>query len=108
MTVDKKEIDGQKSKISDVFSKKELRNIIFLSLEETGVFFSDTDKELDQDVDLNECLFDSIQSIRFIVALEQNLSFELSDEILLKENLKTINTLVEVLTSMNANRISDS
>lgn len=101
-------IDGQRIKISEVFSKIELRNIIFLSLEETGVFFSDTDKESDQEVLLSEYLFDSIQLIRFIVALEQNLAFELSDEIFFKENLETISTLVEVLANMCSKRISEN
>lgn len=102
------DIDDQKIKISDVFSKLELRNIIYHSLEETGIFFSDTDKESSQDVFLNEYLFDSIQIIRFIVALEQNLTFELSDEIFVKENLETINTLVDVLANMCSKKLSEN
>ena len=100
--------NDQLIKISDIYSRIVLRNIIFLSLEETGIFFSDTDKESDQEIYLNEYLFDSIQLIRFIVALEQNLAFELSDEVFLKDNIATIGVLEEVLSNMSSKKLSQN
>lgn len=100
--------NDQLIKISDIYSRMDLRSIIFISLEETGIFFSDTDKESDQELYLKEYLFDSIQLIRFIVALEQNLAFELSDEIFLKDNIATIGTLEEALSNMYGKKLSQN
>jgi len=90
------ELDRENTiEISKVFSRQEINDIIFRALEEIGIVFSQKTEQ--GNIDLNEYLDDSLQLIMFAVALEQNLGYALTEDILLKENLQSINFFSEIL-----------
>ena len=88
-------------KFSNHFTKEELKDNIFLALEETGIIFTNEEIDKNTNIELSEYLFDSLQTILFLVCLEQNLGYEIPEELLINKNLNTINTLVDALFEAN-------
>ena len=66
-----------------------IKKYIFEILDENGVYVDQSD--IEEDLDLREYIVDSLQYVYFIVELENRLGLELPDEILLYENLASIN-----------------
>lgn len=66
-----------------------VKKYIFEILDENGVYIAPSD--IDMDLDLREYIVDSLQYVYFIVELENRLGLELPDQILLYENLASIN-----------------
>lgn len=97
----KKLRNKNKKNTSTHFTKNELMHRVFCALEETGIMFSN--EEIDEVIskELSEYLFDSLQIILFLVCLEQNLGYELSEELITSKNLKTITSLVDALYEAN-------
>lgn len=74
-----------------------MRDKIFIALEGLGINFSEAEKASGQDVDLREYLYDSIELIMFAITLEESVGFELTEEIFIEDNLKSLNTLASIL-----------
>lgn len=74
-----------------------MRKKIFDALEEMGINFTDAEKDSGADYDLCEYLQDSYEHIVFAMILEEMVGFELSDEVLVKDNLHSLNTLAGIL-----------
>lgn len=52
------------------------------------------------DVDLTEYILDSIQFISFIVELERELNIEFPDELLLYENIRSLNGFISLIENL--------
>jgi acyl carrier protein len=67
-------------------------------LEESGLYI---DREhLDKDLDLREYIADSVQFMSFIVEIENQLNVEIPDEVLVYDNLASLNGLAAVIESI--------
>lgn len=66
-----------------------IKNYIFDIFDKSGIYIDSS--EMEQDLDLREYLVDSIQYVYFIVELEERLGLELPDEVLIYDNLASIN-----------------
>lgn len=96
---------SNKNKIN--YSKKELKEKVYSALEETGVILSDNEKSSNKDLVLTEYLHDSLHTILFLVSLERNLGYDIADEILIKKNLKSINSIVDTLYNAKLQKTSN-
>ena len=76
----------------------EIKNIILDILDKSGIYIDPT--EMNEDLDLREYILDSLQYVYFIVELEERLQIELEDEILLYDNLSSINGFVNMIINM--------
>lgn len=85
------------TKNATLLSKESIREKIFDALGELGVNFSDKEKTSAQDFDLSEYVQESIQLILFALALEENVGLELTDDIFVTDNLRSIDALVDIL-----------
>jgi len=74
-----------------------MRDKIFNALEGLGINFSESEKTSEQDFDLREYINDSIELIMFAVTLEESIGFELTEEIFIEDNLKSLNALANLL-----------
>ncbi len=74
-----------------------VKKCILKFFEENGVCI-DQDS-ISGDVDLHEYLIDSMQYIYFLVELERMLDIELPDEILLYDNLSSLNGFSNLIAS---------
>lgn len=83
-----------------------IKNYIFEILDETGIFVDLCDFE--KDLDLREYIVDSLQYVYFIVELESRLGIELPNEILLYENLMSINGFANMVFEFYKCETSDS
>ena len=70
-----------------------MRELIFHALDEMGIFFTDSEKKSMNDVNIVDYLPDSIEQIMFVVVLEETIGFELPEELLIKDNLLSLNNL---------------
>ncbi len=52
------------------------------------------------DVDLTEYILDSIQFISFIVELERELNIEFPDELLLYDNIRSLNGFISLIENL--------
>lgn len=77
---------------------EKVRESILKFFEENGVCI-DTESETG-DVDLREYLMDSMQYIYFLVELERILNIELPDEVLLYENLSSLNGFANCISAI--------
>lgn len=93
-------------KLSTIYSKIELRQRVFQALDESGIIFLDSEKQSEQDIELKDYLFDSLQILLFLVSLEQEIGYELADNILIRKNIDSINTIVDILFESELKRIS--
>ena len=83
-----------------------IKKYIFEILDEAGIFVDLCDFE--KDLDLREYIVDSLQYVYFIVELENRLGIELPDEILLYENLTSINGFANMVLGCYKCESSDS
>lgn len=74
-----------------------MRDKIFAALSEMGINFTEKEKVSNQDYDLCEYLQDSYEHIMFTLILEEIVGFELSEDILFKDNLHSLNALANIL-----------
>jgi len=74
---------------------EQIKKCIFEYFEETGIYISDEEKE--KDIDLRDYLVDSLEHVTFIIEMEEKLGYELPDEILLYDNLSSINGFINML-----------
>ncbi len=51
----------------------------------------------DEDVDLREYIVDSVQFISLILAVEEAFEFQFPDELLIYDNLKSLNAFVNIV-----------
>lgn len=72
-----------------------IKKQIFEIFDENGIYI--TESEMQKDIDLREYLVDSIQFVYFIVELEERLGVELPDEILIYDNLSSLNGFVNMV-----------
>ncbi len=72
-----------------------IKKQIFEILDENGIYIEPGDTG--EDIDLREYLVDSIQYVYFIVELEERLGVELPDEILIYDNLASLNGFVNMV-----------
>ena len=94
-------------KLSKVFSKNELRQKVFLALEDSGIIFLDSEKQSNQDIQIKDYLFDSLQMLLFLVALEQKIGYELADNIYIQKNLVSVDTIVDTLFESELKKIQE-
>lgn len=73
--------------------QKNMRELIFHALAEMGICFSDSEKESMNDISIVDYLPDSIEQIMFVVVLEETIGFELPEDLLIKDNLLSLNNL---------------
>ncbi len=66
-----------------------VRKLILNFFEENGVYIGEVAEN--DDIDLHEYIADSMQYVYFIVELEKKLGLELPDEVLLYDNLTSLN-----------------
>lgn len=83
-----------------------IKKHIFEILDENGIYVDPCD--MAEDLDLREYLVDSLQYVYFIVELENRLDIELPNEILLYENLISINGFVNMIINLYENKEDDS
>lgn len=74
---------------------EQIKKYIFEYFEETGIYISNEEKE--KDIDLRDYLVDSLEHVTFIIEMEEKLGYELPDEILLYDNLSSINGFINML-----------
>ena len=86
---------------------EKVKKSILTFFEENGIYI---DTELtNEDVDLREYLIDSMQYIYFLVELERMLNTELPDEVLMYENLTSLNGFAnQIAVIINSNKQGDS
>lgn len=83
-----------------------IKKYIFEMLDENGMYVDSS--EMEEDLDLREYLIDSIQYVYFIVELETRLGRELPDEVLIYENLASINGFANMVLRFYENSECDS
>ncbi len=74
----------------------EIKKCIFDILDENGIYIDSN--EMEEDLDLREYILDSLQYVYIIVELEDRLGLELPDEVLLYENLASINGFANMIS----------
>jgi acyl carrier protein len=67
-------------------------------LEESGLYVER--KSPEQDIDLREYIADSVQFMSFVVEIEAQLSIEIPDEVLVYDNLGSLNGFASILESI--------
>ena len=72
-----------------------IKKQIFEIFDVNGIYIEPDDTG--EDIDLREYLVDSIQYVYFIVELEERLGVELPDEILIYDNLASLNGFVNMV-----------
>ena len=72
-----------------------IKKQIFEIFDENGIYIEPDDTG--EDIDLREYLVVSIQYVYFIVELEERLGVELPDEILIYDNLASLNGFVNMV-----------
>lgn len=72
-----------------------IKKQIFEIFDENGIYIAES--EMQEDIDLREYLVDSIQFVYFIVELEERLGVELPDEILIYDNLSSLNGFINMV-----------
>lgn len=78
-----------------------MREQLFEVLEELGIFFTDEEKQLENDIDLEEYLEDSFAKIMFALKVEKKLGVGLREDVLNEENLRSFNRFAEVVSKMS-------
>ena len=74
----------------------DIRSKIISLFEENGVHL---DLRLnEQDIDLRDYIYDSLHFVSFVVELEEALEIEIADEMLLYENLSSLNGFANMIT----------
>ncbi|GHV15158.1 hypothetical protein FACS1894219_11920 [Clostridia bacterium] len=71
----------------------EIKKVILSALDEIGVYFDDQDIKSETDIDLREYIVDSLQFISFVVELEHQLCVEYPDDLLLYDNIASLDGL---------------
>jgi acyl carrier protein len=79
-------------------AKVEAREKVLEILEENGLYVDP--KSAGEDMDLREYILDSLQFMSFIVEVENKLNLEIPDEILVYDNLASLNGLSSILESI--------
>jgi acyl carrier protein len=82
-----------------------MKNIITNVLEEMGIPIEVGGE--DEDVDLREYILDSLQFVEFVVMIEEKLGTELTDEILVYDNLSSLNGFCLLIDSSSINLSSN-
>lgn len=82
-----------------------IKKYIFEIFDENGIYVDSS--EMEEDLDLREYLIDSIQYVYFIVELEARLGRELPDEVLVFENLASINGFANLILKFYENSECD-
>ena len=67
----------------------DVRKLILDFFEENGVYIGEVNEN--DDIDLHDYIADSMQYVYFIVELEKKLGIELPDQVLLYDNLTSLN-----------------
>jgi acyl carrier protein len=75
-----------------------LREKIFDVLETNGIYIEDSKDS--EDLDLREYILDSIQFISLIVELEKELNIEFPDEVLIFDNIASLNGFTTIIQSI--------
>lgn len=70
---------------------EDIRSKAIDTLEKIGALIPDIDPVIDEDINIQDYIFDSLQFITFIVELERMLEIEIPDELLNYENLVSLN-----------------
>ena len=70
---------------------EDIRSKAIDTLEKIGALIPDIDPVIDEDINIQDYIFDSLQFITFIVELERMLEIEIPDELLNYENLVYLN-----------------
>ena len=89
-----------------MIDEKEIKKYIFEILDESGIYIDSSETE--EDLDLREYIVDSLQYVYFIVELEERLGVELDDEILVYDNLSSINGFANMIINMLQNTEHDT
>lgn len=77
---------------------EKVKNCFFEILEEIGIYIDICERK--EDIDLTEYLIDSLQYIYIIVELEEKLGVQLSDEIILYDNLVSMNGFANMVVKV--------
>ncbi|MBQ3544547.1 MAG: acyl carrier protein [Lachnospiraceae bacterium] len=86
-------------------TKEKIRIIILESLEELGIYveelcISECFEILNRDMDLRDYIVDSLTFVSFVMILEEKLGIEFPDELLLIDNLASINGFSYLLAEL--------
>ena len=73
----------------------DIKKCIFDILDENGIYIDSG--EMEEDLDLREYILDSLQYVYIIVELEDRLGMELPDDVLLYDNLASINGFANMI-----------
>ncbi len=77
-----------------------MREQLFEVLEELGIFFTDEEKQPENDFDLEEYLEDSFSKIMFALKVEKKLGIGLKEDVLNEENLQSFNRFAEAVSKI--------
>lgn len=83
-----------------------IKKFIYEILDENGIYVDPCEKE--EDLDLREYLADSLQYVYFIVEMETRLGGELPDEVLIYENLASVNGFANMVLRFYEDMDDDS
>jgi acyl carrier protein len=73
----------------------EIRETLLAILEANGIYIDR--KDTGNDMDLRDYITDSIQFINFIVEIEQEYSIEFPDDVLLYDNIASLNGFASII-----------
>jgi acyl carrier protein len=76
----------------------DIREKIIDTFEANGIYFDQ--KNVEADVDLREYITDSLQFMNFIVELEKKFNLEFPDEVLVYDNLVSLNGFIAIVESI--------
>ena len=79
---------------------EDIRSKAIDTLEKIGALIPDIDSVIDEDINIQNYIFDSLQFITFIVELENMIGMEIPDELLNYENLASLNAFGVSLESV--------
>ena len=70
---------------------------VYNSLEKIGIYIN---QEIDEDMELENYIQDSLQYMSFIVELEQHFNVEIPDDLLLFEHFEKVSDVVNIISEI--------
>lgn len=70
---------------------------VYNSLEKIGIYIN---QEIDEDMELENYIQDSLQFMSFIVELEQHFNVEIPDDLLLFEHFEKVSDVVNIISEI--------
>lgn len=77
-----------------------MKDLIFCVLSDLGINFTECEKDSCNEININDYIYDSLELITFAILLEEKTGLELTDEILNKNNLSSVENFSKILESL--------